>query len=355
MVKSGFHMPSLDGIRALSFGLVFLAHAGVSLGLPVPGSFGVTVFFFLSGFLITTLLRQEFERAGRVSFKKFYLRRVLRILPPFYLVLALGTAASLLGLVPGSIDWRALLAQVLHYANYWIIGHTYVGLPMGTGVYWSLAVEEHFYLLFPWLFLLLVRTFAGQAERALALLALCALLLVWRLILVYVLDVPSVRTELGSDTRFDSLLFGCALALFENPALDRSRVPDTIWKYVLFPLGLFVLLVTFLIRDVGFRDSVRYTLQGLGLTPVFVCAVRYPEWLPMRPLNFRPIAFVGALSYSLYLVHQIVLAILVHSFPWRLPEAQLAVLGFFGSLLVSWLIYIAIERPCAELRRKLHA
>src|SRR5689334_10066848 len=81
----GFYIPSLDGIRAAAVGLVFLAHAG--LNERVPGNFGVTVFFFLSGFLITTLLRMEFDKTGRISLKAFYPRRTLRILPPMYLVL----------------------------------------------------------------------------------------------------------------------------------------------------------------------------------------------------------------------------------------------------------------------------
>src|SRR5713101_6087815 len=79
------YIPSLDGIRAISFFLVFFSHAG--LGGIVPGGFGVSVFFLLSGFLITTLLRAEFARYQRISLGSFYLRRVLRILPPLYITL----------------------------------------------------------------------------------------------------------------------------------------------------------------------------------------------------------------------------------------------------------------------------
>jgi len=79
------HIPSLDGLRAVSFLLVFVGHAG--LDRFVPGGLGVTIFFFLSGFLITTLMRNEYERTGGVNLRHFWLRRALRILPPFYLVL----------------------------------------------------------------------------------------------------------------------------------------------------------------------------------------------------------------------------------------------------------------------------
>src|SRR5664279_4763278 len=80
-VRAAFHIPSLDGLRAVAFLMVFFGHVGAP---GVPGGFGVTVFFFLSGYLITTLLRIERERTGRVSLRLFYLRRALRILPPFY-------------------------------------------------------------------------------------------------------------------------------------------------------------------------------------------------------------------------------------------------------------------------------
>src|SRR4051812_20527063 len=91
---ASLYIPSLDGLRAISFAVVFLAHAGVP---GMPGGFGVTVFFFLSGYLITTLLRLEVERTGTVSLRRFYLRRALRILPPFYIVLAGATALASAG------------------------------------------------------------------------------------------------------------------------------------------------------------------------------------------------------------------------------------------------------------------
>src|ERR1041385_111615 len=77
---SFFHIPSLDGVRAVSFLIVFLAHAGLEKW--VPGYFGLTVFFFLSGYLITTLLRMEYDKSGTISLRDFYFRRVLRIFPP---------------------------------------------------------------------------------------------------------------------------------------------------------------------------------------------------------------------------------------------------------------------------------
>jgi peptidoglycan/LPS O-acetylase OafA/YrhL len=350
LVKAGFHIPSLDGLRTVSFAIVFCSHAGLSW--IVPGAFGVTVFFFLSGFLITTLLRLEQQKNGHVSMRKFYLRRVLRILPPFYLVLAGAVLAAALHWTPVTPDPLAVLAQAAHYANYWIVAHGFDGFPAGTGVYWSLAVEEHFYLLFPWIFLLLVHTNVAPRWQAGVLLALCALTFAWRVYLVHTFHPDADRTAVASDTRVDSLLFGCALALYENPSLDGTALTERLWKRVLFPLGVAGLLVSFVVRNEFFRETIRYTLQGVSLVPVFVCAVRYPTWWPIRPLNTRPMAFLGVLSYSLYLIHQVVLAILEHGMP-ALPLFPRAIVAFAVTLGLSFSVYHLVEKPCARLRKRL--
>src|ERR1700684_2991196 len=146
---AGRHIPSLDGIRAVSILLVFATHAGA--GTFISGDFGVTVFFFISGFLITTLMRSEFDRNGSVNIRHFWLRRALRILPPFYLVALAATLIALILYPPGTVYAPAMTAELLFFANYWGI-YGINGEAPGTGVVWSLAVEEQFYLLFPLLY-----------------------------------------------------------------------------------------------------------------------------------------------------------------------------------------------------------
>ena len=161
------HIPSLDGLRAISFLVVFVAHCG--LDRYVPGGFGVTIFFFLSGFLITTLMRGEFQHTGAVNFRHFWLRRAFRILPPFYIVLFAAIAVALIFDPPGTLSVAAVTAQLAHVTNYWLIYRGYAGQPAGTGVYWSLAVEEHFYLLFPWVFVAMQRLRLPPFKQALVL------------------------------------------------------------------------------------------------------------------------------------------------------------------------------------------
>jgi peptidoglycan/LPS O-acetylase OafA/YrhL len=349
--KAEFEIPSLDGMRAVAFLIVFIAHAG--LGEWFPGGFGVTVFFFLSGYLITTLLRMELAQQGSVSLRAFYLRRVLRILPPFYTVLTFAVLLALAGALPGSLRLRAVLAQYLHFANYWIIARGPEGQAAGTGVYWSLAVEEHFYLLFPLIFVLSQRWFPGRRRsQALLFYALCGVALLWRLALVFDLGASVDRTYMASDTRMDSILVGCALAVGANPVLDRPALSDKTWRYWLLPLGIASLLLSFVIRAPWFRESLRYTIQGLALTPIFVVAIRSPAFGPFKALNWKWVKYIGLLSYSLYLVHHVVLFGLESKWPTLHPVAR-GGLALLIAIAIAEVIRRSIERPCARLRKRL--
>jgi peptidoglycan/LPS O-acetylase OafA/YrhL len=344
------HIPSLDGIRACSFLLVFFAHAG--LNDIVPGGFGVTIFFFLSGFLITTLLRVEYEKNNRLNLRHFWLRRALRILPPFYTVLLVAVVVTLALEGADSLSVTAVGAQALHFVNYWLIDHGYGGLPPGTLVYWSLAVEEHFYLVFPWIFIWMRKSALTGRGQALLLWFICAAVLLWRCVLILKLGASESRTYMATDTRIDSILFGCALAVWRNPILDTWRPQEKTWKYVVVPICLAVLVGCLVFRDLVFRETLRYTLQGIALTPLFIAAITFKDWPPVRVLNYGPVAFVGVLSYSLYLVHYAVI-LGIGKYSGELPMFLRGVIAFAVSLAIAWLIYVGIERPCARLRRRL--
>lgn len=337
------HIPSLDGIRAMSFLLVFVSHAG--LGSYMPGGMGVTIFFFLSGFLITTLMRSEFENSGTLNLKHFWGRRALRILPAFYLVLIVAGLVSLT-----TISWPAICAQALQITNYWDIYHGKEGFPTGTSVYWSLAVEEHFYVLFPWMFIAMQRLAAR--DQGLLIYVLCGLVLLWRCVLVIHFHSDINRTFMATDTRVDSILFGCALAVLANPVMDNVHLIEQRWKMIYAPAAVALLLICLLVRNEVFRETVRYSIQGIALTVLFIAAIRFPKWLPMRALNTKPLMFLGLLSYSLYLLHYAVLFGVERNLPSLNPIGQ-GVLALVASIMCSWLIYVVIEKPCAGLRKKL--
>jgi len=343
-------IPSLNGLRALSFLMVFLGHASP---WQIPGGFGVTVFFFLSGYLITTLLRLELERTGRIDIKLFYLRRLLRIWPPFYIVLVSGLLLVWSGAITASLHWPSVTALALHVYNYWVIFHDWRGVVPGAGVYWSLAVEEHFYLIFPALFIAVSRARLTPRQIVAVFGFICVLVLAWRCALVFVWDLAGARTFCATDTRIDSILFGCALAIGQNPALDYPRAERPSRRDVAMLAGsVSLLLTTFLVRDFWFRETLRYSLQGVALMPIFVVAVRFPSWGPMRALNVRGLEFLGTLSYSLYLVHHSVLDALVEAYPegaWQLLAAG----GFAISFAIAYALWRLVEEPCAKIRRNL--
>jgi peptidoglycan/LPS O-acetylase OafA/YrhL len=349
---------SLDGIRAVSFLLVFVSHIGWDKILLhfgrrsiLTADFGVTIFFFLSGFLITTLLRSEFEKNGCVNVRHFWLRRSLRIIPPLYLVMIAATLLALVVYPPGTSNAASVAARLLFYANYWIAFVDLTG-PPGTTVVWSLAVEEHFYLLFPWLYIAMQKCRLSRPAQAYLLWGLCALVLAWRCVLFMGPPVNRAHILFGTDCRMDAILFGCALAVFNNPVLDPLRGSPRIWKYRLLPSAVAVLLLCLAINRADFKTTVYFSLQGVALTVVFVCAIRFSTLPVFRFLNWRPVAYVGALSYSLYLTHEVVLQAVRALLPqWR--GLWHVLLTLVVSLIVSWSIYAFIELPCARLRRQL--
>ena len=373
-----FYIPSLDGIRTVAFFIVFLSHLGIK---GIPGGFGVTVFFFLSGYLITTLLRREYERSNKVDFKKFYMRRVLRIWPPFYIVLVLAIGASYLAGFysdapatetvthaeihkvedhgdetppPATADepYRAILSQVLHYSNYFNLQFTDRSMAPGTTVFWSLAVEEHFYLMFPLLYILLRRLGVGASKQATVFLGICLTVLLWRCLLVFKMGAGYSRIFYATDTRLDSILFGCALAVSGNPALKQDhQISESRLKRLYLPLGFVLLLCSFFIRAEGFRNTLRYSIQGIALYPFFIAAIRFPDWLIFKPLNWGWMRFVGVLSYSLYLIHFSVIKLLHLKMP-GLGMLGTAVLSLAISLVLSYAVYRLAEVPAARIKKR---
>ena len=334
-------IPSLNGIRGFAASLVFVSHAG--LGHIIPGGFGVTIFFFLSGYLITTLLWTEFEKTGDIHFGSFYLRRVLRIFPPMYLVLILALA---LMLAHGrAVNAPMVLAQFLHFTNYVSIFGDANDLVTYTGVFWSLAVEEHFYLVFPLALLMLCRRM--QRERVALLLALaCGVVLLWRVALVK-FGAPPEYTYQATDTRIDSILYGAILALYGNPL--TSRLPK-VKAIAALAVGCTLILVSFAVRDPVFRETLRYSVQGIGLLPIFYCAVRFPRW-PLFAWLSTPVARgLGLISYTFYLTHMAFLGI-THG--WMSPLAD-ALIAFALTVAFSSTSYVLMERRLGKLRRSLH-
>ncbi|MDX2205232.1 MAG: acyltransferase [Hyphomicrobiaceae bacterium] len=292
----------------------------------------------MSGYLITTLLIEEWQTTGCISIRNFYLRRAFRIFPPLLVTLALAYAATAAGILPGSISVEGFLAQILYVSNYYFIAMNEAGdVPSGLGVLWSLAVEEHFYIVYPAALLLLLRGNPKVRSIVLVLAAVCALVLAWRMYLVLVAHVPHIRTYYGSDTRIDSILFGCILAFGANPAhAEGGATTDRAQRVsaLLAAGGVVLLLATLLIRNEAFRETLRYSLQGLALMPIFYYAVRYATTPAALLLNTWWMRKLGVYSYAMYLCHHCIIFAL-GSLPAMAP------LGRPGLLVISGLLSVA--------------
>jgi peptidoglycan/LPS O-acetylase OafA/YrhL len=328
-------IPALDGLRALAIIIVMCSHVG--LQRVVPGQFGVTLFFFLSGYLITTLLRQEIEQHGRIDFRRFYLRRIVRILPPMYITIGFFVVLSLVGLIH-PLSWNGLPFDLAFLSNYFPVS----GMPIGL---WSLAVEEHFYLAFPLTMGLLARRFSFGRCAAIFL-ALCVLVLAVRVWEVHRLANFN-DVNFWTHTRIDSILFGSVLALWNNPVADDTDVlPSRTAGYV---VAAALLVPTFLIRDEAFRQTYRYTMQGCGLLVLFNILIR-DRGLAAAALNNPFTKQVAILSYTLYLVHSGLILMFAPgdgTHPLAATLAAFALAVGYAALMHRW-----VERPLNRWRRQ---
>jgi peptidoglycan/LPS O-acetylase OafA/YrhL len=340
-------IPALDGMRAIAVLVVMIAHAGFNK--IVPGGFGVTIFFFLSGYLITTLMRVENDSTGQVSLRDFYLRRLFRIVPPLYVTLLLSAFLVHSGIYPkiglfgdySHVELAGALSQFFFIQNYAHFWGDPTALPI-TGV-WSLAVEEHFYLAFPLLYVLVLRHLPGRSQAAVCL-ALCAAVLAIR---VYSAEtLPDFSTNyVFTHTRIDSILFGSCLAVANNPALDRDPWRPSGWHAL---AALVFLAGVIVVRDDYFRETYRYTLQGIGLYVLFGYAISNRGWVHAA-LASAPARLVARYSYTLYLIHVLLIGQMLRWLPWWPAVAVAMVLSFvYAAAMYRW-----IEKPLGDLRRRL--
>lgn len=352
------YVPALDGIRAASVLTVILAHFGLDVVL--PGGFGVTMFFWISGFLITGQLLGELRRKGRVDFPQFYLRRLLRLIPAaFAYIIIAGTVFTLAG---GVITLAGWLAALFYGANYYdlFVGYTWLTdiVPNPLTHLWSLAVEEHYYLLWPGALVLLIhRRAAGWF-----LVGLCVAILAWRFGLYqacYVGNAPGpeggvcghlvqYRLYKSTDTRLDSIAWGALVAVLAASSWTGSleRLLASRWVQA---AALAIFLSTFLIRGEQFREVWRYSLQPITLCVLIPVVCGTPN-IARRILEYPACVYVGRLSYSLYLWHWGAFCLAeatspTHSVRWVLTAALCTVLGAVIS-------YYAVERPMIALRRR---
>jgi peptidoglycan/LPS O-acetylase OafA/YrhL len=330
------YRPWLDGVRAAAISMVVLQHTGGQMPLDL-GFVGVGVFFGLSGYLITSLLLDEQARRGSVSLGGFYLRRAARLLPALVLVVLV---CDLLFAIQADYEpITGSLASLSYTANYaQVLNSDWVP---GFGPTWSLAIEEHFYLLWP-LFLLTVTRRFGLEAALKATLAVCVAALLWRSALAAA-GAPYELIAIGSLERADALLYGCAAAI----ALRIGWRPRgwVVWAGI----GL-VAVMPFVFNHETYTALVLgNAVLGIAAAAVVVGLDYAAPSILRRGLSLRPVVIIGLLSYGIYLWHGPLMRITAdfgHSGAyWRAVAACLSVLA-------AAISYRYLERPIRVWARR---
>jgi peptidoglycan/LPS O-acetylase OafA/YrhL/lysophospholipase L1-like esterase len=356
-VRSGQrYMPGLDGLRALAVLAVIAYHE--QLGWAPGGLLGVGVFFTLSGYLITDLLLGQWARSGGLNLGDFWLRRARRLLPALFVMLAVVTAWVTVVSPSRLASLRGAVAAAGTYSSNWFYIYTHNSYfarfaPPGPFDHlWSLAVEEQFYLVWPWLLLLGVYFLRGRRPGAVRWLVLPTLVLAAAsavaMLMLYHPGYDPTRVYEGSDTRACGLLVGAALAMVWP---SRRTARTALWSRVaLDAVGLTGLAVIgLMIWRVGQYSAFTYQ-GGLVLLSVatagVVAAVACPGSLVGVILGWKPLRWIGVRSYGIYLWHYpvIILTSPANSAE-NLPRAALQVGASVGIAALSWRF---VEEPIRQ-------
>jgi peptidoglycan/LPS O-acetylase OafA/YrhL len=351
-------IPSLDGLRALSIFLVLALHSIQRLEVTTPVSFfwvgifnggtGVFIFFVISGYLITSLLLREHEKRGSVSLRGFYFRRAMRILPPLYayvgILLLLGWAGKL------EVFKLDIISALFFFHDYapsfmWPLEH-----------FWSLSIEEQFYLLWPVILLYCLRRPGLEGRRKASKVAIAIILIapLIRIVSFTVARHTFLHNSYGFHARADSLMFGCLIALLQDqPAFERFYAAATkIWW---IPPAVIVLSDILGARFQNYWEfPIGLTLCGIAISTFLLWCVRNPSSAVGRVLNSRPIVRIGVLSYSIYIWQTFFLNFgnksvfgpslkILYTFPF----------SWLAIYIVAEISYNVVEKPSLRLRNYL--
>ncbi len=358
-------IPSLDGLRALSIVLVMGLHTVQRYGAEHPehppgllwsvvfnGSLGVYIFFVISGYLITRLLLHERQTRGAISMSGFYLKRAFRILPPLYLyvgVIALLSAAGRLALT------RWDIVSALFFFHNYAIGSTCWAIEH----FWSLSVEEQFYLIWPVILILCLRLQGRRGIDRAAAIAVAAIVLSPLVrILSFRTHEALLHDSAGFHMHADALMFGCGAALLEGTArFERVyRAVTRVWWLPVVGLAIGSYLEMRFQNYWNFPFGETYT--GLLLAFFLLWTVRNADSLLGRALNAPVITHIGVLSYSIYLWQTLFLHHLNGSVFTSAAWPSAAWLGRFplnwiAIVAVAEISYRVVEQPSLRLRNRL--
>jgi peptidoglycan/LPS O-acetylase OafA/YrhL len=351
------YQPAFDGLRGLGVTTFILYHCiisfeGTNRSWFLPGAYlWLELFFVQSGFLITSLLLDEWHRTGEVRLRNFYARRALRLFPALFVV-ALFSAIALLTFSEykgNSQAWSEIWASLLYYQN-WVGAFGINDFPYYMSHAWSLSIEEQFYLIAPVGILVLV-TWQRSLRRAIPFLLVGTLVsAVWMGFMAshtfHKLHLQ--RLYYGTDTRAQALLIGVALAFAVHSGgwlrSDRHARIARIWG----TLGLVILVVLLFTADI--RSEPMYygffLLCSTSVAGILSELVRHPDGPIARALSWKPLQVAGEMTYGLYLWHWPVILVIKQYTSW--PEFPTIAVQVIVGFVVAAASYRWLERPILQ-------
>lgn len=344
------HYPSLNGLRGLSILLVLYGHVERTDGFPLPlstslwgdlGYLGVKVFFVISGFLITGLLLDEHAQHGRISLRRFYARRTLRIFPAFYSFIVVAALLSMYNVI--TLPWQDLIIAAtyiknLTYGQSWYVEHT-----------WSLAVEEQFYLLWPMLIIILRPHWRCIVPLAVVALAPWLRLYAWRHPEAIANILPDLLMPFPHAliAGFDAIAMGCLLAFVKHWLVDNKKYlqfTGSVYFWLLPILG--ISMNRWLSHPIGHGVWMAETILNVTIAICIERFIRLPNRRSGQFLNSSTMVWIGTLSYSIYLWQQLFLN--RHTTSWIASFPQNLVFVFT----VACVSYYGIERTFLKIKQR---
>lgn len=345
------YMPGLDGLRAIAVLAVIFYH--LNFEWASGGLLGVTVFFVLSGYLITDLLMAEWSESQSIDLKKFWIRRLRRLVPAMVVMMVAVTAWT-------TFFNQSLLYQLrkdfipalLYFGNWWYIFRELsyfesFDTPSLFTHFWSLAIEEQFYILWP-ILLILGLTYIKKRKKLFLLTMIGAMISVIAMAFIYQPGTDPSRVYYGTDTRAFSLLIGAGLAMVwpsQKLASEISKGSRFLLD-ILGGMGLSVLLL--MIYFANHYDAFLYR-GGMFLlsltTAVLIATLAHPASLLGKLMSIKPLRFIGVRSYGMYLWHYPVIILTTSTIHSGQPNLIRAIMQLMMIVLLSSLSWKYIEDP----------
>ena len=355
------YLPSIDSLRALAVLAVIIYHVDVNY---LPGGFlGVDLFFVLSGYLISSLIIKEYKKTGSVNLYNFYIRRARRLLPAVYFMITVGLVVMVLFnevlLRKSHLD---AIFGYIYSSNWWYIFHKLdyfdsFGAQSPFKHLWSLAIEEQFYMIFPLIFLLVNRkkkskdgTYKLNKNFLYVVLGLILVSLIAHILLFDINNIS--RIYFGTDTRAFSLLVGVVGAILYP--MERLHAKVTLQQNMIYSVVSLVSIATLITVMIYTSEYNTWLYRGgfllvavLGLIVIISSGKQHT--LMSRLLSFKPVVFIGKISYSLYLWHFPVLVLTTPVSEIGNPNIYFVILRVILTFVVAIVSYVFVETPIRKL------